>query len=539
MATFRRLVLMSFYLFSITLAFASSDHQAVINDFVRALMEHRDPIAAMNRINTYYKQLDSDSQKEFTQEIYSKIIDCQKNERLAETLPLVEAYKLFADVNDSRLPALYYVAGEISALEFGDTLQLKEYISDLIIVNKKKHPEASEYLSKLQQYLYDIRNYVPVFYRMTGGWISMCISDPIGLPYYCLSCEENGTIGLWGSAAQFVGLENNAAQLMEDRKNECASFSFANEKLNVPSAISIDIKNQVATEAGNLVDELITEGLGSSIGGAIGGSLVGAGLRALFESKPSKTVDFIELLIHKPNDYEIEALGHMSAIEKKADEEPKVILDSLYNDLFMLYYGGDAVKNGVFFMDENKKPFTFSKFFYLKSEDNEKSLFKKDGPLHDQYEYYKELVNSHDALFAFNRLQIARYFIWFETLASQSKKSFEKSPLYHSDRNYNTIGVSVTPTSEKEKLSKKLKQIPGLYVERVFDSGTAKLFGIRRGDIIVAVDGKYVFSKEEFKSCLQQFKPLSRITITVYRNGCTIEIPVELGYRIIKNLKNK
>ncbi len=71
----------------------------------------------------------------------------------------------------------------------------------------------------------------------------------------------------------------------------------------------------------------------------------------------------------------------------------------------------------------------------------------------------------------------------------------------------------------------------GVYVARVDPGGPADQAGLSRGDIIVAVDDLAVASREDLNALLAKKRPGERVTITVYRGGRQVRIPVTLGER--------
>ncbi|HZV60348.1 MAG TPA: PDZ domain-containing protein, partial [Candidatus Eremiobacteraceae bacterium] len=86
----------------------------------------------------------------------------------------------------------------------------------------------------------------------------------------------------------------------------------------------------------------------------------------------------------------------------------------------------------------------------------------------------------------------------------------------------------------------------GLLVEAVTKGGPAAAAGIRGGDraaqagmrrimiggdVIVAIDGKPVANQFDVNIFLNHRKPGESATVTVYRGGKKLDIPVKLGER--------
>jgi len=69
----------------------------------------------------------------------------------------------------------------------------------------------------------------------------------------------------------------------------------------------------------------------------------------------------------------------------------------------------------------------------------------------------------------------------------------------------------------------------GLYVYQVDESSDAAAQGLKAGDIITAIDGVQVNSILEAKEQLYQHVPGDKVTLSVTRDGKTMEIQIELG----------
>lgn len=76
----------------------------------------------------------------------------------------------------------------------------------------------------------------------------------------------------------------------------------------------------------------------------------------------------------------------------------------------------------------------------------------------------------------------------------------------------------------------KFYSIPtGVYVEYVVPESDAYTKGLKKGDIITAIDGVKVSSMAELDAQKNKHKPGEKITITVFRNSRYIDITVELS----------
>lgn len=64
----------------------------------------------------------------------------------------------------------------------------------------------------------------------------------------------------------------------------------------------------------------------------------------------------------------------------------------------------------------------------------------------------------------------------------------------------------------------------GIYVAEVTEGSGADYAGIQRGDIITAIDGKSVTTMEELNSVKKEYKAGDTVTVTVVRNGKTLNL---------------
>lgn len=500
---------------------AQSTAQFLLQQYVEAKVEKRDATDDMKRLETLFNRLKtSQEKKEFLNEVYSTIFKYQKQQQNLPTLPAIEVYLHFAEENDTNLPLLYYIKGDINAVDLQDTVALKACIGDLMLMDSKKDPKVKDYLTTLNKHLNDIRNYIPIYDRMMAGcWLSVHIATYEGLPYFVMWKNEDNVL-LMSDAGEFVGREHRVVQNQVDLKKECAYLAWANEEMKTPGVMEVAFTNSVASEIGSRAGYALGNAFGSSFLGNVGGSVFSAGLSQLFASKPTKKVQFVESQMHMCNDFEIEMINHSQAIKAVQGEAEKNEFDTTYQDLLILYPYKDLMSKKVFFMDKNKNPFIYSGFdrgaFSNDMVDWEKAYFKKDGELFKEYEYYKELVKKNDALFAFNRLQTAKCFLAIQDYMNEH--SMEMSKFYHSSDNGNAIGVALEQNSLK--------------INKVYDSGTAKLYGLKKDDIIVGINDVALNDYDEFVNLLNRYPAFTKVKLQISRKGHLMEIPVEIGYKV-------
>ena len=91
------------------------------------------------------------------------------------------------------------------------------------------------------------------------------------------------------------------------------------------------------------------------------------------------------------------------------------------------------------------------------------------------------------------------------------------------------VGVSVTDVSE-EAISYGLPK--GAAVNSVVEGSPAAAAGLQRSDIITAVNGNAIESADDLVSIVADANPGDQLKLTVYRQGNTLEITVEVGENI-------
>ena len=71
----------------------------------------------------------------------------------------------------------------------------------------------------------------------------------------------------------------------------------------------------------------------------------------------------------------------------------------------------------------------------------------------------------------------------------------------------------------------------GAVVASVQPDSPAEDADLRRGDIIVALDGEEIASMAELASAVQRLDPGTDVTLTVVRDGDEVEVDLTLGTR--------
>ncbi|MDL2228348.1 trypsin-like peptidase domain-containing protein [Bacteroidales bacterium OttesenSCG-928-K03] len=91
------------------------------------------------------------------------------------------------------------------------------------------------------------------------------------------------------------------------------------------------------------------------------------------------------------------------------------------------------------------------------------------------------------------------------------------------------LGVKINDIDNSFAVQENLKVLNGVYVNDVTDTGNAKSAGIKKGDVITAVDGKNVGSTSELMEKIGQYSPNETVKITVNRQGKQMNYDVRLA----------
>ncbi|ACZ41452.1 2-alkenal reductase [Thermobaculum terrenum ATCC BAA-798] len=96
---------------------------------------------------------------------------------------------------------------------------------------------------------------------------------------------------------------------------------------------------------------------------------------------------------------------------------------------------------------------------------------------------------------------------------------------------YPYIGIRTQFLYPEVSVIENLPHVLGQYVASVEPGTPAEKAGLRRGDIIIAIDGQRITNESMFVELLREHKPGDKITLTIRRDGRTITKEVTLTER--------
>ena len=114
-------------------------------------------------------------------------------------------------------------------------------------------------------------------------------------------------------------------------------------------------------------------------------------------------------------------------------------------------------------------------------------------------------------------------------VSSNTAKKVADSILATGSMKWAYLGVSVTTMTEEIANSNGVEYTEGAYVAQVATGSPAYRAGIRKNDIITAIDGTKITTADQLISIIRNHSPGDKITITISRNGKISDISVTLS----------
>lgn len=90
------------------------------------------------------------------------------------------------------------------------------------------------------------------------------------------------------------------------------------------------------------------------------------------------------------------------------------------------------------------------------------------------------------------------------------------------------LGIRYKEIDDQFAKDNDLPAVKGVYVQEVIEGGAAEKAGIKKGDVILQMQGMPVDSKSELIEIINQHNPGDKINLTVFRDGKQLDVPVTL-----------
>lgn len=98
------------------------------------------------------------------------------------------------------------------------------------------------------------------------------------------------------------------------------------------------------------------------------------------------------------------------------------------------------------------------------------------------------------------------------------------------------LGLVMATVNDKIAKDLKLSDTKGVYIDEVLKGGAADKAGIRRDDVIIAIDGVDILSSSSLLEKVNGFHPGDKAKFMIFRKGQKIEVEVNFPEENIKNI---
>ena len=89
------------------------------------------------------------------------------------------------------------------------------------------------------------------------------------------------------------------------------------------------------------------------------------------------------------------------------------------------------------------------------------------------------------------------------------------------------LGITMRQVTEDDQKELKLSSLDGVYIEEVSNGSTADKGGLKKGDVLVAIDGSKVTSMSYVQEKVNGYRPGDKATLSIIRNGNAKDVEVE------------
>lgn len=93
------------------------------------------------------------------------------------------------------------------------------------------------------------------------------------------------------------------------------------------------------------------------------------------------------------------------------------------------------------------------------------------------------------------------------------------------------MGITMRDINDSLAKENRLKEVKGVYIEDVVKGSAADKGGIKKGDVVVAINGVKVNNSPEVQEQVNRYRPKEKISVQVVRDSKQIELPITLEVR--------
>jgi|GEM_PF-3206052 len=533
----------------------SEEHNAILDKFLNAYNGNGNTLTADSEIVNYINSLSDRQRKSFKASVLERIAPTLENNQYAASLALINLYQSNASKNNKMMPMLYYIKGNIYTT-LRDTIGLKESINSL-----SQYRETEDYLNSLSQNLNSIRSYKPDLRDLEGYWVSVDLdnlenngstksNNPIIILHNfviddSIQCKMMKKSGIaeeisFGSLIEGRSLSRKdwSSQIVTPYAHDSIYIAWCNEKLSNKSAfVASLLRETVSTTASSIVGELNQRHKYSSrtnILGSLGTTIAEIGLNALINNffTPTKRLFFMDARLKMLNSYVMEGKLVFTNQKIKGDNTGNCAVKELNIRLYKWVDKDIALRDCDAI---NLNPI-------LHEEIDEKSFKKDKSTNFAKYKLYRNNdMDRRPPVYNFEQIRQ----IIYQDFCFLTKKGINVKDIFpQNDINVPAMGIECFDVNLA--LMKKIKRDEGVIVVNGIQEGLkgrkerwiqdrqifapAGLYGIKRNDIIIAINGNEVKNAEDVLGSLMQLHPSDTIVVKVLRGNKEKEFSFPLSY---------
>jgi serine protease Do len=103
--------------------------------------------------------------------------------------------------------------------------------------------------------------------------------------------------------------------------------------------------------------------------------------------------------------------------------------------------------------------------------------------------------------------------------------------IYHGKVTRGWLGVQIQDVNDAMRSALGLGERKGVLISDVFKNQPAEKAGIKRGDVVLSIDGKAVETSNDLKNAVAVIEPGKKVAVVVFRGGKELTVTVVLNER--------
>ena len=555
------------------------NYDTILKEYIYAYNEGNETALVDEKIQNFINSLPENQKESFNTHVLNLIGTTLEQNHFGASLSLINLYQAHSPKNNKMMPMLYYIKGNIYT-SLRDTTGIKEAIKAL-----SEYKEGEEYLEALSNNLNSIRSYRPNLKDLAGYWVSSVISssngsfvenhsagpfvldyglngiNPIVILHNCVlddsiqfTITKNSAIASENTTASLLYFSNPSrkdwsSQMVIPFSQDSIYIAWCNENLlNKSTFVASLMRTGVSMAAEHISGKLNKSQNLSSVSSALGdlGTMaaevgINSLITHLFTTK--KRLLFTDARLKILNSHVMEGQFHYKRQYIDGDG------NSGHNK-------EDTINIRLYKWEDPKIVFEDGDGFNIKPilhEGTDENVFKKDKSTNFA-KYRKESI---EYCQDYNFEQIRQ--IMYQDYCSLKEKGINVDSIFPKNINKPSMGIECFPITSEFAKRNKLKYNEGLFVikdkEQVicdvnflgsyyFDvrkvDAPGCLYGIKKNDIIVAINGHKVRTAEDAFAILENLHPTEIVEVKVNRNDKELSFcfPLSFYYKIQPQISN-